>query len=88
MSGLPDSPGRRAVGVGCTKEHVYISEPHKMLDTELFWEEFEEDYIDSEYYSDHLFCMDLDGKNEKGLWKGGARTTGRLYIVDRLPEKS
>lgn len=63
--------GRRVAGVGCTKDHVYIREPHKMLDTELFWEEFEEDYIDSEYYSDHLYCMDLDGKNEKRLWKGG-----------------
>lgn len=28
-------------------------------------------YIDAEYYSDHLYCMDLDGKNEKRLWKGG-----------------
>lgn len=67
--------GRRAVGVDCTKNHVYIRERDKVWYSKSFWEEYKEDMIDRSHYSDHLYCMDLDGKNEKRLWKGGYSDT-------------
>lgn len=67
----------KAVRIDCTEDSLYIRVRDKVWNSELFrkakWAE--EDLINPDCYSDHLYCTDLDGRNENRIWKGGYRET-------------
>ena len=63
----------KADGVDCTEDSVYVKVHAKEWYSKSRWEEFEDDDegdISTDSYSNHLYCMDLDGKNVKRIWKG------------------
>ncbi len=66
---------RKAVGVDCTENQVYVKVHDKIWYNEEWQEEFAEDYMEGytsgAFYTHHLYCMDEDGRNEKRLWEGG-----------------
>lgn len=63
----------KAVGVDCTEDNVYIRVHAEAWYGKSMWEEFDDDdegWVSPDFYSNHIYCMDLDGKNVKQIWKG------------------
>ena len=63
----------KAAEVNCTEDRVYVKVHAGAWYDKKFWKvlfEDDEGYIDGGYYYDHLYCMDLDGKNVKRIWEG------------------
>ena len=64
-----------AAGVDCTEDRVYVKVHAKAwYDEKGMWEELYEDdegWVNCNSYSDHLYCMDIDGKNVEKIWDGG-----------------
>ena len=64
---------QKAIGVDCTEDNVYIRVHAKAWYGKSMWEEFEDDdegWVSPNFYSNHIYCMDLNGKNVKQIWKG------------------
>ena len=64
-----------AAGVDCTEDRVYVKVHAKAwYDEKGMWEELYDDdegWVNCNSYSDHLYCMDIDGKNVEKIWNGG-----------------
>ena len=65
----------KAAGVDCTEDRVYVKVHAKAwYDEKGMWKELYEDdegLVNCNSYSDHLYCMDIDGKNVEKIWDGG-----------------
>lgn len=64
---------RKVVGIDCAGDWLYMRIRDKVWYSDDFQDEWSDNNVVSDYYSDHLYCMDLDGKNEKEIWEGGYR---------------
>lgn len=62
---------RKSAGVDCTENCLYIRVRDNVWYSDDFQDEWSDVNVISDYYSDHIYCMDFDGKNEERLWKGG-----------------
>ena len=63
----------KAVGVDCTEDSVYVRVRSKAwYDVEQWDDYFEDDegWESPDFYSDDLYCMDLNGKNAEKIWEG------------------
>lgn len=66
----------KAVGVDCTEDNVYVKVHAKAWydDKKGMWKEFDEDDegdLSYNWYSHHLYCMDINGRNVEKIWNGG-----------------
>ena len=65
----------KAVGVDCTEDRVYVKVHAKAwYDKKGMWKEFDEDEegdLSYDWYSHHLYCMDINGRNVEKIWNGG-----------------
>lgn len=62
---------RKSAEVDCTEDCLYIRVRDKVWYSDDFQDEWSDVNVISDYYSDHIYCMDFDGKNEERIWKGG-----------------
>ena len=63
-----------AAGVDCTEDSVYVKvHAEAWYDKKGMWEELYDDdegWVSYNGYSDHLYYMDIDGKNVEKIWNG------------------
>ncbi len=63
----------KSAGVDCTEEKLYIKVYSRDWYNDRKWAEYNDDdegYMSPDCYTHDLYCMDLDGKNAKRIWKG------------------
>ena len=63
----------KAVGVDCTEDNVYVRVRSKAWYDDENWDAYNDDdegWESPDFYSDDLYCMDLNGKNVEKIWKG------------------
>lgn len=64
---------RKAEGIDCAGDWLYMRVRDKVWYSAVFQDEWSDETVSQDMYSDHLYCIDLDGENEKRIWKGGYR---------------